>query len=236
MSAKRKWLLGCGCLFASLFAVFLTVILILTASIFDKEPKLEQNWQYDLQACIDLQEQFKDIAFQMINPLAVIPPEKEETLIFDETQVNSIIFIGVNRDHINELMLNPDVLMSKPDTNYDFYYKDGRFFINYALKTPIWTPFGSYINVTAEFIPIINDKEKKLIVKVAKVGSVPLPNSVVKMIENFLLNKLTEKEENVEVLNVVSSLKVENGKLVVVYKPAALRIVMMKMYTKMLSQ
>lgn len=232
MTPKKKLLMGCGFILITLFVIFITTIIILAASIFDKESKLEQNWHCDVNDCIKLQKEVSDIAMTFFKK---IPPDQLGDITFNETQVNTIIFIALNRDNLTELFTDPDALIKKTKKEFYLYFKENKFHINYTLKIPCGTPFGSYINGTAEFIPIINSKEKTLKVIIAKVGSISLPNSIISIIEENLLKQINNKEENIDALKVISEIKIADNKLTAIYKTAALRDLIMTLSKKAFS-
>ncbi|MFA6567077.1 MAG: hypothetical protein WCS96_02595 [Victivallales bacterium] len=148
--------------------------------------------------------------------------DKAKTVELNEREVNAMI--------VSALVFAEQAMPEKGGEKElrDAYFSEGAFTVLLSKKIKFKTPFGTYLNLKITFVPGIRNSHFIAEARGIKVGSLDFPVSSLKNKIDGELYNIEKSPDGQAVLDIVSELKVEKGKMTVVYSPGKLLKYMMK--------
>ncbi|HCE44555.1 MAG TPA: hypothetical protein DET40_13495 [Lentisphaeria bacterium] len=140
--------------------------------------------------------------------------EKIETIELTENEVNALLTTGMTMQMASSQGADQEFR--------DAYFKDGALTVMISKKVIVGNPFGKYLNIKVSFVPGIQNHHFYVIPKAVSVGSIGFPESAVQGRLSSELAMLEQTEDGQAVLNVISELKLEKGRMTIIYSPARL--------------
>jgi len=141
-------------------------------------------------------------------------PDKLETIELTENEVNALLKTGLIMQMASKQGADQEVR--------DAFFKDGALTILISKKIAAGNPFGKYFNIRASFVPEIRNHRFQVVLKAVSAGSISFPESIVQGRLSSELAVLEQTENGQAVLNIISELKLENGRMTLVYSPVKL--------------
>jgi hypothetical protein len=148
--------------------------------------------------------------------------DKARTVELTEQEVNAVL--------ISTLVFAQQAMSGKDGANElrDAFFYDGAFTLMLSRKMNFKTPFGSYLNLKVTFVPGIKDNHLSAEARGIRIGDLDVPVSFIRDNIAIELYKVEKSPEGQAVLDIVSELKVEKGKMTIVYSPDKLLKLMMQ--------
>lgn len=141
-------------------------------------------------------------------------PDKPETIELTENEVNALLKTGLIMQMASKQEADQEVR--------DAFFKDGALTILISKKIAAGNPFGKYFNIRASFVPEIRNHHFQVVLKAVSAGSISFPESIVQGRLSSELAVLEQTENGQAVLNIISELKLGNGRMTLVYSPVKL--------------
>ncbi|HBC87436.1 MAG TPA: hypothetical protein DCZ94_10815 [Lentisphaeria bacterium] len=135
---------------------------------------------------------------------------KDETIELTEDEVNALIITGISEQAI---------IGQGEQELRDAFFKNGIFTIMLSKKIGFSTPFGEYVNISVSFIPGIQNRHLFVIPKGFSLGSLSLPESMIQGRISDDLAAAEQTEYGEALLEIISEMKVEDGKFRITYSP-----------------
>ena len=140
--------------------------------------------------------------------------DKPETIEFTENEVNALLTTGFTMQMASNQGVEQEIR--------DVFFKDGALTVLISKKIVVSNPLGKYLNIKVSFVPGIQNHHFYITPKAVSVGSLGFPESAV---QGKLSNELAvfeQTEGGQAILNIITELKLEKGKLTAIYSPAKL--------------
>jgi uncharacterized protein YpmS len=136
---------------------------------------------------------------------------KPGKITLSKAEVNALIASYFTADKVGDFQ-DPN----KPKV-YDAYFANGRFTLKLAVDSKFPSPFGSYCNIELVFIPQVVDHHLKLDLYSVRAGTLSIPVSYFKDTIDSKLREYEQSDDGKLLLQMVTSLKVEEDKVVMEY-------------------
>ena len=148
--------------------------------------------------------------------------EKAKTVELNDKEVNAIL--------ISTLIFAQEAMSGKNGVKElrDVYFSEGAFTVMLSKNIKFKTPFGTYLNFKITFVPGIQNSHFSAEAREIKIGSLDFPVSYIKDQIDGELYKIEKSPNGQHILGIVSELKVEKGKMTIVYSPEKLLKLMME--------
>ncbi len=216
MKKLFKVLLWLAAIFFVMMLIFIGVLWWFTASLIDQKP-----FEFDVKVP-DMQDSAS--AMRKVNigeKLAAAMTEKPgggrsdemEKIELTENEVNALLVTGITMQ------------MAAKGGDQEFrnaYFRDGMLTILLSKDMGFSTPFGKYLNITLSFVPGISNGHMSILPGRIAVGRLGVPEYVIKGRLSEEISAVEKTEVGQAVLSIVSELKMEKGKLTIVYSPRKL--------------
>lgn len=217
MTARTKKILiiGAGVLLLGGLSL-LGVIAFFAAKLVDSQP-IEKS------AAVVSHAQFEclaPVASELANCLLYSGGEETKTLTLDKRQVNVLLALMTEK---METQLNRET-SEKANNRMECEFDGEIFHLRGSKSLGTSTPFGRYLNFDVRFVPTIGNGGMKLDLKSAKLGDFGVSKKWGgEQLEN-LLNSDLGGGDAVELMGkAIQDMRVENGNVVIDYKPAYVR-------------
>lgn len=199
------------------FIIFISIILlliiilgsVLLSYVLSNKPPVHQQ-QINTQTMAEVTKKLQNEYVYISQPINYNNDPK--TLILTNNEVNTL----------TSMLITGNQLVNADKNVLDDMFlqlHDGRFLFDGAKKLSFYTPFGSYINITAKFTLVIEDNKVTIDVLSLKTGDITIPQFFVDYFMKSEKAKLDKLPAIAKLLQVVKSVHASKNELTIVYYP-----------------
>lgn len=103
-------------------------------------------------------------------------------------------------------------------------FEDGAFRGRYAARSPLWTPFGRFVNIDCRWAPRFKDGQAAVDIRGFRAGSFTPPRFLVQtLVDGMVENEVKSSPAAPLMMSMLKRLEVEDGGVTIVYQPTAVR-------------
>lgn len=221
MTRKKKFIIGLLSFFLFIFIILVSVLSYFAAGILDSKPSKKDVWEnHTPEKIFEMVQMMNTVNTKMYY---ATKPDEMEMLILTEDDVNAIILLAANQEDMTAV-IKPEGASKLPEKEYSLLLKDGVFYLKYSYELPFWTPFGSFVNAEASFIPEISKNDQKVKILSAKVGDFDLPPDFsAKKAEEYLNAFKNGGNLGIKPEEVVEQIQLKHKMMIIKYYPFGLK-------------